>query len=404
MKTETNGKRWAREYPELGTGPIPIEPCVSPEYFRLEQEKIFRRAWLNVGRVEEIPQVGDFFVRDLAVCRTSILVVRGKDSKVRGFHNMCSHRGNKLEWGRRGRCQGGVFTCKFHGWSYTTEGRLVGVPDEANFFDLDKAEHGLTPVATDVWEGFIFVNLDPQPKQTLREYLGGVVDALEGFPFDRLPFGYGYKGELNCNWKISVDSQQEAYHIYLHRRPLGDLRLSDNPFLHALDIKFFGPHRMISLPGNRAHKPTPTEALAHRFGWTIKNQTVAFLDPGRLPSGVNPTRSPDWFFDIYLIFPNFWIAVFDGAFQTHNFWPIAVDRMYQEIKMHVPLPRNAGECFSKEYAKCLNRDVWLEDFSTLENTQEMLGSGAKTHFILQDEEILIRHFYTVLEDHVRAQA
>jgi phenylpropionate dioxygenase-like ring-hydroxylating dioxygenase large terminal subunit len=393
-------------YPEFGTGPVPIEPCVSPEYFRLEQEKVFRHSWLYVGRVEDIPQPGNFFVRNMAVCKTSALVVRGKDGQVRAFHNMCSHRGNKLEWGQRGRCQGGVFTCKFHGWAYNTEGRLVAVPDEGNFFDFKKGEHGLTPMATDVWEGFIFVHMDPNPKMSLREHLGEVVEQLKGFPFDKLTLGYGYKGDLNCNWKIAVDSQQEAYHaVYLHRRSVGDIcSTKENPFMHALDIKFFGPHRRISLPGNKGHSPSPVEALAHRFGWTIKRQAPSFLDPNRLPLGVNPTRDPNWLFDIYLIFPNFWIATLDGAYQTHNFWPIAPDRMYQEIKMYVVPPQSAGERFSLEFAKCINRDTWLEDFSTLENTQEVLGSGAKTHFTLKDEEILIRHFYKVLEEQIRATA
>ena len=55
MKTVMSDKRWATEYPELGTEPVPIKPCISPQYFALERERIFRRAWLNVGRVEEIP-------------------------------------------------------------------------------------------------------------------------------------------------------------------------------------------------------------------------------------------------------------------------------------------------------------------------------------------------------------
>ena len=80
---------------------------------------------------------------------------------------------------------------------------------------------------------------------------------------------------------------------------------------------------------------------------------------------------------------------------------ILIILMYQEIKMHVVPPENAGERFSLEFAKCLNRDVWLEDFSTLEATQSVLASGAKTHFVLKDEEILIRHFYQVLEDWMR---
>ena len=73
-------------------------------------------------------------------------------------------------WGdERGSCGGALF-CRFHNWAYSDRGELVGVPDEENFFGLDKREHGLTPVDTDIWEGFVFVHLDPAPAQTLREY------------------------------------------------------------------------------------------------------------------------------------------------------------------------------------------------------------------------------------------
>lgn len=403
MSSSSNGKQWSRKYPEMGTGPVSLEPCVSPKYFELERERVFRRVWLNIGRVEQIPNPGDFHVQELAVLRTSILMIRGRDGKVRAFHNMCSHRGNKLAWETSGNCR--AITCKFHGWSYDTTGRLTGVPDEKNFFDFKREDHGLTPVATDVWQGFVFINMDPNPKETLREYLGEVADQLEGYPFEKLSFGYGYKGNLNCNWKIAVDSQQEAYHaFYLHRRTIGDIcSIKGNRYMHALDIQFFGPHHRISLPGNMEHQPTPTEAAAHRFGWSIKKQDLGFLKPDELPPGINPTRARNWLFDIYLIFPNLWIAPFDGAFQTHNFWPLDSSHMYQEIKMYVVPPTNAGQSFSMEFAKCVNRDTWLEDFSTLESTQEVLGSGAKSHFVLQDEEICLRHFYSVLDRYVNSQ-
>jgi hypothetical protein len=209
---------------------------------------------------------------------------------------------------------------------------------------------------------------------------------------------------LNCNWKIAVDSQQEAYHaVHLHCRTLGDICVSaDNPYMHALDIRFIGPHRMISLPFPGDYSPTPMAAVSAKYSWTIKKADHGLLDRTGLPPGINPTRAEKWLFDIYLIFPNFWIALFDGAYQTHNFWPTAVDEMYQEIKMFVPPPQNAGERFALEHAKCLNRDTWLEDFSTLETTQTVLGSGGKSHFILQDEEILVRHFYRALEEQIHS--
>lgn len=88
MAGGTNGKRWAQAYPELGTGPVPIEPCISPAYFEQEREKLSTRVWLNVGREEEIPQAGDYFVKDIAVCGASILVVREKDGQIRAFHKL----------------------------------------------------------------------------------------------------------------------------------------------------------------------------------------------------------------------------------------------------------------------------------------------------------------------------
>jgi phenylpropionate dioxygenase-like ring-hydroxylating dioxygenase large terminal subunit len=400
----TNGKRWASDYPELGTGPVPIEPCISPEYFELEREKIFRKVWLNVGRVEEIPQPGDFFVRELAVCKTSLLVVRGRDGQVRAFHNMCSHRGNKLEWDKRGRCQGGVFTCKFHGWSYNTEGRLVGVPDEENFFALDKAEHGLTPVATDTWEGFIFISLDPQPKETLPEYLGEIGEGLRGYPFDKLTTCFVYQAEEQVNWKVLLDAQQEGYHVpFLHKRSLPNTVTGDKcPFFRSLAIRLYKRHRMLSSWGNPDYKPTPIAALAYQFGAVISSALAgdSSATKDEMPPGVNPTRSPNWSMDFNIIFPNFVIAVLNGTYFTEHMWPLAVDRTIWEVRMYYPPAANAGQRFSQEYSKCVLRDAVLEDANTHERTQSVLASGAKTHFVLQDEEVTVRHGHRVVEDYV----
>ena len=72
-----NGARWHEKYPHLGTDPLPAEVFTSAEQFERERERIFKKVWLNVGRVEQIPRPGDYFVKDLAVCNTSVIVVRG---------------------------------------------------------------------------------------------------------------------------------------------------------------------------------------------------------------------------------------------------------------------------------------------------------------------------------------
>ena len=193
---------WTEHYPELGTGPVSYEDSISPEFYELEREAIFKRAWLNVGRVEQLPRNGSYFTKELDVANTSIIVVRDTDGEVRAFHNICRHRGNKLVWNdypargdRAARCR--QFTCKYHGWRYDLDGALAFVQQEGEFFDLDKADYGLVPVHCDVWAGFIFVNLAEEPEQSLREFLGPMVTALEGYPFDQMTerFGLPHRGQ-----------------------------------------------------------------------------------------------------------------------------------------------------------------------------------------------------------------
>ena len=126
---------------------IPVEPNISAEYFEREREHIFKHVWLKVGRVEELPRPGDYLVRDLATLRTSLLIVRGADGVLRAFHNICRHRGNRLEKSCAGSTKS--FFCGFHGWTYDTNGQLVHIPQEADFGAVKKEQLGLVPVARD---------------------------------------------------------------------------------------------------------------------------------------------------------------------------------------------------------------------------------------------------------------
>ena len=87
---------WTQHHPELGTGPVSFRDSISPELYELERTAIFKRAWLNVGRVEQLPRPGRYFTKEIAVTNASIVIVRDRDGQVRAFHNICRHRGNKL--------------------------------------------------------------------------------------------------------------------------------------------------------------------------------------------------------------------------------------------------------------------------------------------------------------------
>lgn len=409
MNTSTD--KWTLRF-NLDTAPLSPSIYTSQAQFELERDKIFRKYWLNLGRIEDIPKPGDYVVHELPLFPTSILLIHGYDGRVRGFHNMCTHRGNKVcpmfaapeAFVKTGNKR--FHTCEFHGWVFNDKGQLVDIPDEAEFFDLDRKNLNLREVATDTWEGFIFINLDPAPALTLREQLGGLVDELAGYPFDKYTSIFGYEGELACNWKLSVDSQIEGYHaVTLHRRTLGGplVGVSDNPMLHMLEFATFDRNFRLSMPGMPGAgggARGPIDALAAELAPSIRSFTQGRL--GDLPPGINPTRSDKWVGDIYYVFPNFWIAPMDGQYQTHNFWPLAVNRMYQRIVMRAPQPKTHSEQWGIEYARVMSSNVWLEDFSTLEESQQMAESGLLENLHFQDQEVLCRYFHKVIRSHIGA--
>jgi len=122
---------------------VAIREKLTPAYFEQERLKIFRRSWLAVGHASDVPEPGSYVVRNLPTLKTSLLLVRGRDGRVRSFHNVCTHRGNKLV--REGSGCRGQFSCGFHGWTFSPEGELLVVTDEHQFRDLDKAALGLRP-------------------------------------------------------------------------------------------------------------------------------------------------------------------------------------------------------------------------------------------------------------------
>ena len=190
-------------------------------------------------------------------------MVKGNDEQIRAFHNICRHRGNKLVWNDfpneevKGTCR--QFTCKYHGWRYGLDGALTFVQQPGEFFDLDNADYGLSPVHCDIWNGFIFINFDPEPRQTLRDFLGPMITALDDYPFEMMTERYDFVAHNNSNWKIFADAFQEYYHV---------------PSLHSQQVPTGGAPaqpdvRVRALPDRRAapagvHRGHP--ALAARTG------------------------------------------------------------------------------------------------------------------------------------------
>jgi phenylpropionate dioxygenase-like ring-hydroxylating dioxygenase large terminal subunit len=396
---------WTEHYPELGTDPVAYDDSISPEFYELEREAIFKRAWLNVGRVEQLETPGSYFTKEIAAANASIILVRGRDDEVRAFHNICRHRGNKLVWNEdpRSETQGSIpqFVCKYHGWRYSLDGSLKFVQQEDEFFDLDKRCHSLVPVHCDVWSGFIFVNFANEPEQSLQEFLGPMVTALDGYPFDRLTERFGYRTEIRANWKLFMDAFAEFYHAPVLHAEQSRERYAAAGKRYGFEAPHYqidGPHRLVSTSGVRnwemgddAVKPSEVLTRGGLFGPWDKP------DLGEMPTGVNPGRCNPWGLDSFQMFPNFVILIWSqGWYLTYHYWPTSYNTHIFEGNVYFLPARTPRERIAHEMSAVTFKEFALQDGNTLEATQLSLETRAVDHFHLNDQEVLLRHLHKVV--------
>jgi nitrite reductase/ring-hydroxylating ferredoxin subunit len=389
---------WTEHY-GLGTGTVSYGRTTSAAHHELEKEAIFKRAWLHVGRVEQIPRVGSYFTKEIPAADTSIIVVRDKDDTIRAFHNICRHRGNKLVWNdypqeeTAGTCR--QFTCKYHAWRYDLDGSLAFVQQEQEFFDLDKSQFGLVPVHVDTWLGFVFVNFAKEPEWTLPEFLGPMVRGIEGYPMEKMTERRVYRTEVKSNWKLFADAAQEFYHApVLHQKQ--NLPALATPMLETgFEAPYYqidGPHRLISTGGIRfwefpedQRKPIDALIRSGLFGqWDAP-------DLGELPAGVNPGGIEPWGVQSYQIFPNFLLAFWSQNWaMSYTYWPTSHNTHVFEGTLHFVPPKTASEYLQHDLAGVTFKEYLLQDANTLEATQSMVDSGVVTEFPLGDQEVLCR--------------
>jgi glycine betaine catabolism A len=182
-----------------------------PQVFALERERIFFRHWFYVGREQQVEQRGQWMRAD--VVGESVLLVRGKDGALRGFYNVCRHRGARLCEEESGQVKAAI-RCPYHAWAYGLEGQLLTTP----YIERDEIDHaatGLWPVHVECWQGFVFVNLSRGTPGPLRDGLSGDSDGpltFERFRLDTLRTGHRTVHEVQANWKIVIENYNECLH------------------------------------------------------------------------------------------------------------------------------------------------------------------------------------------------
>jgi len=376
----------------MGNEPLSTEDSVSPEFFERERERLFKRSWLCIGRQEDIPETGDYLVKDIEILQTSIIVARGQDGGIRAFHNICPHRLNKIMQPGEGNTRG--FKCMFHGWTFDLEGKLAHCTNQELFSNFDQSQHTLPAIHADLWEGFIFINVAKAPKHTLKEWLGDLHDQYNGY-WDDMELRGRWHSVVDCNWKLYVDANTEAYHApVLHSRSLRDSFASpDNPNCSFNAVRLFGNHRIGSVYANPNYQPSPMEGMTFQFSETPLYPATS-ANAANLPPAVNPDRDPNWAFDVTILFPNLQFGQANGWCLVFFYWPLAVNKTLFEVRQYMYKPKTPGDVISQEYTMAHSRDVLREDMSTLEGTQQMMESGVLNQIQLCDEEITVRHNHT----------
>lgn len=239
---------------------IPAARYTSREFLELEYEKLWPHVWQLACRKEEIGNVGDFL--EYTIGDQSILVVHASPGEIKAFHNTCSHRGSKI---REGVGNARELRCRLHAWRYNLDGSIKHIPDAADF-DPDVIAPDcvhLPEVQVGVWDGFVFVNLDPAAPP-LEEFLAPLVPHLGRYHADEMRMLSITTVRLAGNWKTALDQFNEVYHL---------------PSIHPQTMKWMdhaswtyeqlgphgrmgGPYEAMAVPDARlGYEPTPEEGM-----------------------------------------------------------------------------------------------------------------------------------------------
>jgi phenylpropionate dioxygenase-like ring-hydroxylating dioxygenase large terminal subunit len=211
-----------------GARSLPQRYFVSRDVFDEEQEKIFSRQWVLVGHQSAIAQPGNYFISEVA--NESLIVVRDKRGEIRGFYNVCRHRGSRLVQSRNGQLSAAI-QCPYHAWTYALDGRLLGAPHMDDVSDFNKSDYWLHPVNVAIWEGFIFVNLAISGPLTsilsqgerrtrvpdashisLERWFAPLAGKFSRWNLPALRSAKRSEYDVRANWKLIFENYSECYH------------------------------------------------------------------------------------------------------------------------------------------------------------------------------------------------
>jgi choline monooxygenase len=364
---------WIETAPERALT-LPARYFYDEEIFNAERERIFYPAWHCVGHVNELAEPGQFLTFD--IFDQTVLVLRGDDGVIRGFHNVCQHRGNRLLKERRGKVAS-VVRCGYHSWCYARDGALRNAPRTERLPDFDRKDHGLKPVRTEILGSFVFMNLDPDAAP-LGEMARGADREMSRFLPDLAEMTLIEEVDVTvpANWKVIFDNAIEGYHFGLSGPVHKDL---------AALIEF-QKYRL----------------EAHGLWWTYVGPPKPGVEAAYGTPLAGATWQTDWFFNMG-IWPNtnFYCFPFADMCGTFNMIPLEPEKSLLRFGYYGPnrpLPELTRACI-----KWMNEELGPEDIQLNISHQRGLRSFGynQGRYLIDPErsnesEHLLHHFHTLV--------
>jgi phenylpropionate dioxygenase-like ring-hydroxylating dioxygenase large terminal subunit len=332
---------------------LPWAWYADPDVLRLEGERIFARAWQYVGHTGQVAESGSYFSSSAG--QIPVVVTRARDGQLRGFLNVCRHRGHVVVSGEGKRS---ALQCPYHAWTYDLDGSLRAAPrsDREPGFDAD--ELGLIPIHVDTWGPFVFVNPNGDAAP-LAEALGDVPAQLaEILDVNALEFRFRAESELETNWKISCENFLECYHC----------AVAHPGFSAAVDVS------------PDAYRLESSGLVSSQFG-PLRQNGDSFLAGGEVP------RS-----QFHFLWPNFGLNVFPGHpnLSCGPMLPIGPERTARFLDYF--FAPDADQAWVDELI-AFDEQVGREDQALVEGVQRGVRSGVLGEGrLLSGSEQLVAHF------------
>jgi Rieske 2Fe-2S family protein len=336
MSTDASSQSKPRDVLPEDAFTLPARYYVDQGVFAREMERFFFHMWISAGRAPDIPDRGDFFLRD--AMGEKVVVVRDDNGAVRAFYNTCRHRGTRLCTDEKGHFVGRI-QCPYHLWTYGLDGTLVNAPHMDDVPGFRKADHPLGEVACDVWAGHIFINFasDPSP---LALQLRDLPDRFAPWHMEDLRGASRVVYDVKANWKLILLNYSECLHCPNVHPTLNRLSHYLSGENEPLQPSYMGG-RMDLRPGVDTMSMDGVRRHAYLAGVPEDDRRRVYY---------------------YALFPGFLLTLHPDYMMTHTIWPIAPDRTRIICEWHFAATELATPDFNADdivsFWDMTNRQDW----------------------------------------------